>query len=235
MLGVCSGSAPPLKKISNSAPVKEVETILTRRPGDFAQIFNGARVLRVRAALRRLQALIPAQDVRDQWRIGAVLDLVAVPESGRNYNAWYGYGAGDQEEADLAALTAGEVRALEGLIARTGLAASERFALALARDAGLDAWLAGALDDPGFIAQNVYLYCASAGLASVLRGSVDRESLTSLLGLKADRPPFCTRAGGNDPKQTFRVSEVTFAPPKKRTWGSVSSTSRSLKHLACGL
>ena len=37
--------------------------------------------------------------------------------------------------------------------------------------------------DTGFIAQNVYLYCASAGLATVVRGSVDREVLGKALGL----------------------------------------------------
>lgn len=38
--------------------------------------------------------------------------------------------------------------------------------------------------DTGFIAQNVYLYCASAGLATVVRGSLDREALAATLGLK---------------------------------------------------
>lgn len=37
--------------------------------------------------------------------------------------------------------------------------------------------------DTGFIAQNVYLYCASAGLGTVVRGSVDREALAAALGL----------------------------------------------------
>jgi SagB-type dehydrogenase family enzyme len=37
--------------------------------------------------------------------------------------------------------------------------------------------------DTGFIAQNVYLYCASAGLATVVRGSVDREALAMTLKL----------------------------------------------------
>jgi SagB-type dehydrogenase family enzyme len=37
--------------------------------------------------------------------------------------------------------------------------------------------------DTGFIAQNVYLYCASEGLATVVRGSVDREVLAPMLGL----------------------------------------------------
>lgn len=37
--------------------------------------------------------------------------------------------------------------------------------------------------DAGFIAQNVYLFCASEGLATVVRGSVDREALAAMLGL----------------------------------------------------
>lgn len=38
--------------------------------------------------------------------------------------------------------------------------------------------------DAGFIAQNVYLYCTSAGLAVVVRGLVDRDALGAALGLK---------------------------------------------------
>jgi nitroreductase len=37
--------------------------------------------------------------------------------------------------------------------------------------------------DTGFIAQNVYLFCASEGLAVVVRGSVDRDALAAALGL----------------------------------------------------
>jgi SagB-type dehydrogenase family enzyme len=37
--------------------------------------------------------------------------------------------------------------------------------------------------DTGVIAQNVYLFCASEGLATVVRGSVDREALAARLGL----------------------------------------------------
>jgi SagB-type dehydrogenase family enzyme len=36
----------------------------------------------------------------------------------------------------------------------------------------------------GFIAQNVYLYCASTGLATVVRGMVDREKLHGIMKLK---------------------------------------------------
>jgi SagB-type dehydrogenase family enzyme len=38
--------------------------------------------------------------------------------------------------------------------------------------------------DTGFISQNVYLYCASAGLATVVRGWFDREPLQEAMGLE---------------------------------------------------
>lgn len=41
--------------------------------------------------------------------------------------------------------------------------------------------------DTGFIAQNVYLYCASAGLATVVRGSVDRAALAAELKLSPNQ------------------------------------------------
>jgi nitroreductase len=40
-----------------------------------------------------------------------------------------------------------------------------------------------AFAETGFIAQNVYLYCASAGLATVVRGSVDRAALAKAMKL----------------------------------------------------
>lgn len=41
--------------------------------------------------------------------------------------------------------------------------------------------------DTGFMAQNVYLYGASAGLAVVVRGLVDREALGAALGLRCNQ------------------------------------------------
>jgi SagB-type dehydrogenase family enzyme len=41
--------------------------------------------------------------------------------------------------------------------------------------------------DVGFVAQNVYLYCASQGLAVVVRGMVDRPTLTKELNLRSDQ------------------------------------------------
>jgi SagB-type dehydrogenase family enzyme len=41
--------------------------------------------------------------------------------------------------------------------------------------------------DTGFIAQNVYLYCASEGLATVVRGSIDRPALAKVMSLRPDQ------------------------------------------------
>lgn len=39
----------------------------------------------------------------------------------------------------------------------------------------------------GFISQNVYLYCTSEGLATVVRGWVDRPALAKVMGLRPDQ------------------------------------------------
>jgi len=41
--------------------------------------------------------------------------------------------------------------------------------------------------DTGFMSQNVYLYCASEGLATVVRASIDRPSLAQALHLRPDQ------------------------------------------------
>jgi SagB-type dehydrogenase family enzyme len=41
--------------------------------------------------------------------------------------------------------------------------------------------------DTGFIAQNVYLFCASEGLATVVRASVDRDGLAKAMRLRPDQ------------------------------------------------
>ena len=41
--------------------------------------------------------------------------------------------------------------------------------------------------DAGFIAQNAYLYCASEGLAVVVRGLIDRPALAKALNLRPDQ------------------------------------------------
>ena len=44
-----------------------------------------------------------------------------------------------------------------------------------------------AATDAGFIAQNVYLFCASEGLAVVVRGSIDRTELAKAMSLRPDQ------------------------------------------------
>jgi SagB-type dehydrogenase family enzyme len=50
--------------------------------------------------------------------------------------------------------------------------------------------------DAGFIAQNVYLYCASQGLAVVIRGMVDREILSKELHLRAEQKIILSQTVG---------------------------------------
>lgn len=50
--------------------------------------------------------------------------------------------------------------------------------------------------DTGFIAQNVYLYCAGGGLAAVVRGMVDKDGLTRDMKLRADQKITLVQAVG---------------------------------------
>jgi SagB-type dehydrogenase family enzyme len=54
----------------------------------------------------------------------------------------------------------------------------------------------GAIIDCGFISQNVYLYCASAGLGTVVRGWFDKEDIRSALQLGEDEEPVLTQTVG---------------------------------------
>lgn len=46
-------------------------------------------------------------------------------------------------------------------------------------------FLAGA--ETGFIGQNVYLYCASEGLTTVIRAMINRDALAKALKLRPDQ------------------------------------------------
>ena len=50
--------------------------------------------------------------------------------------------------------------------------------------------------DTGFIAQNVYLFCASEGLAAVVRGWVDRETLAKEMGLRSSQTIILSQTVG---------------------------------------
>jgi hypothetical protein len=56
-----------------------------------------------------------------------------------------------------------------------------------------DVWSAA---EAGFISQNVYLYCASEGLATVVRGMFDKDSLGKVLNLRPDQKIILTQSVG---------------------------------------
>jgi SagB-type dehydrogenase family enzyme len=92
----------------------------------------------------------------------------------------------DPNTHTLHRVAVGDMRALTGVQDFVGTAPVN-----LVYVADLDRMSGGATEqkavysaaDTGFIAQNVYLFCASAGLATVVRGSVDHETLAAALGL----------------------------------------------------
>jgi len=50
--------------------------------------------------------------------------------------------------------------------------------------------------DTGFIGQNVYLYCASEHLATVVRGSIDRQALAKKMKLRPDQKIILAQSVG---------------------------------------
>ena len=54
-------------------------------------------------------------------------------------------------------------------------------------DAAKDEKVLYSAADTGFISQNVYLFCSSEGLATVVRGSIDREALAKAMKLTPDQ------------------------------------------------
>jgi SagB-type dehydrogenase family enzyme len=63
-------------------------------------------------------------------------------------------------------------------------------------DAGPEQKALYSATDTGFIAQNVYLFCASVGLATVVRGSVDRAALGAALGLASHQQIILAQSVG---------------------------------------
>jgi nitroreductase len=50
--------------------------------------------------------------------------------------------------------------------------------------------------DTGFISQNIYLYCASEGLATVVRGSIDRTALAAAMKLRPEQKVILAQSVG---------------------------------------
>jgi nitroreductase len=55
--------------------------------------------------------------------------------------------------------------------------------------------------DTGFISQNVYLYCASAGLNTVVRAMIDRPALAKAMKLRADQKIILAQTVGYPKEQ----------------------------------
>jgi SagB-type dehydrogenase family enzyme len=53
-----------------------------------------------------------------------------------------------------------------------------------------------AATDAAFISENAYLFCASEGLATVVRGSVEREALAKTMQLRADQKIILAQSVG---------------------------------------
>ena len=53
----------------------------------------------------------------------------------------------------------------------------------------------------GFISQNVYLYCASEGLATVVRGLIDKEAMAKLMKLRPDQKVMLAQSAGYPKKK----------------------------------
>ena len=63
-------------------------------------------------------------------------------------------------------------------------------------DMGDEAGVLYSAADTGFICQNVYLYCSSEGLSTVVRGSVDRPSLSKLMKLLPEQKIILVQSVG---------------------------------------
>lgn len=54
--------------------------------------------------------------------------------------------------------------------------------------------------DTGFISQNVYLYCSSERLATVVRGAIDRQPLAKVMNLRPDQKIILAQSVGHSKK-----------------------------------
>ncbi len=96
----------------------------------------------------------------------------------------------DAGEHALQPLLAKDIRALSGRQSYVGEAALNLIYVAdysKMERMGEEGRAFYAAADSGFIAQNVYLYCASEGLATVVRGSIDRELLAKVMQLNPEQ------------------------------------------------
>lgn len=94
----------------------------------------------------------------------------------------------DAQQHALVTIHNRDIRALTGMQPYVGTAPANIVIVANLSKMGADkqANLQTANIDAGFVSQNIYLYCASENMATVVRGSVDREKLGPEMELGAD-------------------------------------------------
>jgi nitroreductase len=160
------------------------------------------QALKLRATGRAFAAdPLPAQTLSNMlwaaWGINRAAEGKRTAPSARNWQeidllvvdargAWrYDAGANTLEPlvaGDLRALTGGQDFVKDAPLTLVFVADPAR--MKGSDDATRQPW---AYADAAFISQNVYLFCASEGLATGVRAMVDRPALAKALGLGADR------------------------------------------------
>jgi SagB-type dehydrogenase family enzyme len=104
----------------------------------------------------------------------------------------------------LQAVAKGDLRKLagtQGFVARAPLNLVYVADTARMRGASAENQALYSAADTGFISQNVYLFCASEGLATVVRGSLDREALGKALELPPQKKIMLAQTVGYPEKE----------------------------------
>lgn len=84
--------------------------------------------------------------------------------------------------------------------------------------------------DTGFISQNVYLYCASAGLATVVRGMVDKPALAQAMKLRPEQKIILAQTVGYPKEEeTKQIPENQASSPGEIKPGPAETGSKPEK------
>jgi nitroreductase len=105
----------------------------------------------------------------------------------------------DAKNNVLAPVMAGDIRGSTGLQPFVKDAPINLvFVADLAKMSGMPADAADfyATTDTGYVSENVYLYCASAGLATVVRGWIDKPAMVKAMKLRDDQKVILAQTVG---------------------------------------
>lgn len=189
LLGFAPASAQELQTIQLPPPQTEIDFPLMRA----LQLRQSTRSFADRPLeLQQLSNLLWAADGINRPESGKrtapsamswhEIDIyVALPEAAYRYDP-QAHGLLPVAAGDLRALTGGQAFVAGAPVNLVYVADAARQGRAADEDKRLYSWA-----NTGFIAQNVYLYCAARGLAVVVRGSVDRPPLARALKLRPEQ------------------------------------------------